>query len=228
MPLSISKEDYLKAIAEAESEGETVTSATLVRWLQVSPPAASMALKRLRRDGLVDVGRQGTIRLTHAGQQVADRILRRHHLLERMLAEIFDVEWYKVHEEAERLEHAISDDFERRLRERLGDEAPCPHGNTLGREAPEARRARGWVLLSDCAPGEPARIRSVHERDRSLLEHLDRLQLRPGKVVTVKARNWDDTLSIAGPGGRVVLGVRAAQLIWVEPRTRGRRRRVRA
>jgi DtxR family Mn-dependent transcriptional regulator len=215
--LSISKEDYLKVIAEAESEGESVTSATLVRWLDVSAPAASMALKRLRRDHLVEVDRGGSIRLTSDGRQIADRLLRRHHLLERMLVEVFDFEWYKVHDEAERLEHAISDDFETKLRERLGDSAPCPHGNRLGRETPETRRARGWLLLSESPAGAPVTIRSVYERDRALLEHLERLGLRPGVTLVVQARNWDDTLRLSVAGMEVILGLRAAGLIWAEP-----------
>jgi DtxR family Mn-dependent transcriptional regulator len=134
-----------------------------------------------------------------------------------MLVELFDFEWYKVHDEAEQLEHAISDEFERKLRERFGEAEVCPHGNSLGIETPETRRARGWLLLSECNVGEAAVIRSVYERDRSLLEHLDQLLLRPGARITVRARNWDDTLTLALPAGDAVLGFRAAALVWVEP-----------
>ena len=111
MPLriTISKENYLKAIAEAESEGETVKAVTLVRWLGVSAPAVTMAIKRLRRDGLIQVGEEGQITLTAEGRDIANRLLNRHHLIERMLTEIFGLEWYKVHDEAEQLEHALRD-----------------------------------------------------------------------------------------------------------------------
>ncbi len=217
--VSASKEDYLKAIAEAQSEGQTVVSATLVHWLKVSAPAASMALKRLRRDRLIEVDRRGVVSLTGAGREIANRLLRRHHLLELMLVDVFDFEWFKVHEEAERMEHAISDDFEQKLAERFGAEAAiCPHGNSLGLDTTETRRTRGWMPLSECAPGATAQVRSVYERDRSLLEHLDKLGLRPGTTVTVTAKNWDDTLTLTAGGRDAVLGMRAAELIWVEPR----------
>jgi len=113
--ITVSKENYLKTIAEAESEGETVKASTLSRWLSVSPPAVTMAVRRLRRDTLIDVAAEGQITLTPSGREIADRLLNRHHLIERMLGEIFGMEWYKVHEEAEQLEHAVSADFERKL-----------------------------------------------------------------------------------------------------------------
>src|SRR3954452_6506943 len=91
--ITISKENYLKSIAEAESEGETVIAATLSRWLNVSAPAVTMAIKRLKRDGFIKVGEEGNIRLTEAGRTIANRLLHRHHLIERMLTEIFGMEW---------------------------------------------------------------------------------------------------------------------------------------
>src|SRR6516162_3521819 len=147
--ITVSKEDYLKAILEAESEGEPVISATLAHWLSVSPPAVTMALRRLKRDGLVRVGAEGRVRLTAAGRKIARKLTLRHHLIERMLAEIFGMEWFKVHDEAERLEHAVSPDFEAKLLARLGKGGLCPHGNVSELESPESRRRRGLVLLSE-------------------------------------------------------------------------------
>src|SRR5271155_3575074 len=136
LKITISKENYLKAIAEAESEGEPVIAATLARWLHVSAPAVTMAIKRLKRDSLIRVGRDGQLSLTPGGRDIANRVLNRHHLIERILTEIFGMEWYKVHDEAEQLEHAVSADFERRLRERLGEGDACPHGNLPGLDRP--------------------------------------------------------------------------------------------
>ena len=136
MKITISKENYLKAIAEAESEGEPVIAATLARWLNVSAPAVTMAIKRLKRDSLIRVGRDGQLSLTSGGRDIANRVLNRHHLIERMLTEIFGMEWYKVHEEAEQLEHAVSADFERRLLDRLGTGEACPHGNRVSATLP--------------------------------------------------------------------------------------------
>ena len=115
MRITISKENYLKAIAEAESEGETVKPITLARWLRVSAPAVTMAIRRLKRDRLIRQGPDGQLTLTAPGREIANRLLNRHHLIERMLTEIFGLEWYKVHDEAEQLEHAVSADFEGRL-----------------------------------------------------------------------------------------------------------------
>src|SRR5438067_6218874 len=135
--ITVSKEDYLKAILEAEAEGETVISATLTKWLSVSAPAVTMALRRLRKDQLVRIESSGRVRLTAQGRSIARGIALRHYLIERMLSEIFGMEWYKVHEEAERLEHAVSKDFESRLATRLGTSGKCPHGNAQMPERPE-------------------------------------------------------------------------------------------
>ena len=147
--ITVSKEDYLKAILEAESEGEIVISATLAHWLSVSAPAVTMAVRRLKRDGLVRMGADGQVGLTPAGRKIARRLALRHHLIERMLAEEFGMEWYKVHDEAERLEHAVSPDFEAKLLARLGKQGACPHGNLSERESPASRRRRGLLLLAE-------------------------------------------------------------------------------
>lgn len=124
--ITVSKEDYLKAILEAEGEGEPVIAARLAHWLSVSAPAVTMALRRLKRDGLVSVRPGGRVQLTAEGRQIARRLAIRHHLIERMLHEIFGMAWYKVHDEAERLEHAVSGDFEAMLSRKLGRVVPAP------------------------------------------------------------------------------------------------------
>ncbi|MDX2150894.1 MAG: metal-dependent transcriptional regulator [Bryobacteraceae bacterium] len=218
MKITISKENYLKAIAEAESEGEVVIAATLARWLNVSAPAVTMATRRLKRDGLIDVdGEDGRIRLTGEGREIANRLLNRHHLIERMLTEIFGMEWYKVHDEAEQLEHAVSEDFERRLQERLGGGGACPHGNRVEDDAPEHRRARGLVPLDEVVADGRATVVSVFERDRRLLEYLDSLGIRPGAGVEVANRNYDETLTLRIGEEMVPLGRSAARRIWVRP-----------
>jgi len=185
--LTISKENYLKAIAEAQAEGETVKAVTLSRWLHVSAPAVTMAIKRLKRDSLIRVDDEGHISLLAAGREIANRVLNRHHLIERMLTEIFGLEWYKVHDEAEQLEHAVSADFERKLAEKLGAGGACPHGNLVGFDSPGERRRLGMKTLDEARAGEHLTVASVFERDRSLLELLDGLGIRPGVDVEVVA-----------------------------------------
>src|SRR2546429_7774709 len=165
--ITVSKEDYLKAILEAESEGTSVISAPLAHCLSVPPPAVTMALRRLKKDSLVRV-QGGEVSLTSAGRKIARKLTLRHHLIERMLSEMFDMEWYKVHDEAERLEHAVSADFEAKLTEKLGRGGICPHGNQTTPETPNARKQRGLILLSEVRTGSVYTIRSVYERDRRL------------------------------------------------------------
>ncbi len=217
MKITISKENYLKAIAEAENEGEVVIAATLARWLNVTAPAVTMAIKRLKRDGLIAVDSQGHITLRPEGREIADRILYRHYLIERMLTEVFGMEWYKVHEEAEQLEHAVSPEFERRLVQKLGSAAACPHGSRVERDTPAQRRQRGWRLLSELASPAEATVASVFERDRELLRYFDELGVKPGVGVSVTARNADDTLSLSIDGRAVQLGHSAASRVWVRP-----------
>jgi DtxR family Mn-dependent transcriptional regulator len=217
LKITISKENYLKTIAEAESEGEIVIAATLARWLNVSPPAVTMAIKRLKRDSLIDVGVEGQLSLTGAGREIANRLLHRHHLIERMLTEVFGMEWYKVHEEAEQLEHAVSADFERRLIDKLGTGGICPHGNRVERDAPEDRRSRGWKPLSESDPGVPVQVASVFERDWKLLEFLNNIGIHPGATLEVTARNYDDTLTLRIDDRPLVqLGRAVAGKVWVE------------
>lgn len=215
MKITVSKENYLKAIAEAESEGEPVIPATLARWLNVSAPAVTMAIKRLRRDSLIRTGRDGTISLTSSGRDIANRLLNRHHLIERMLTEIFGMEWYKVHEEAEQLEHAVSADFERRLQEKLGSGEACPHGNRVEGDTPQDRRDRGLCPLDEAPTESDSVVISVFERDRRLLEYLHGLGICPGAKIRMMSSNYDDTLTLRIEGAAVQLGKAAAAKVWI-------------
>jgi DtxR family transcriptional regulator, Mn-dependent transcriptional regulator len=213
--ITVSKEDYLKAILAAESEGETVISATLAHWLSVSPPAVTMALRRLKKDGLVRVQGDGHVGLTSAGRKIARKLTLRHHLIERMLSEMFGMEWYRVHDEAERLEHAVSPDFEARLLAKLGRGGACPHGNLSELESPGSRRRRGLVLLAHAEAGKNYIVSGIYERDRHLLEFLEGRGVRPGARVHVAGRNYDQTLTLATDVGTVALGRSAAEKVWV-------------
>ncbi|HEX3435712.1 MAG TPA: metal-dependent transcriptional regulator [Pseudacidobacterium sp.] len=220
--ISVSKEDYLKAILEAESEGQTVISATLVHWLEVSAPAVSMALRRLKRDGYVDVKADGIIKLTAKGKETAYRTALRHHLIERMLSEMFAMPWYEVHDEAERLEHAVSPAFEARLLEKLGEKGTCPHGNSVLPETPAQRAKFGLQLLSDAKEDAEYVVSSLYERDPKLLRFLHQVGVEPGGSVCVHQKNYDQTVAIETASGAFTIGAPAADKVWV------RRRRTKA
>jgi DtxR family Mn-dependent transcriptional regulator len=113
------------------------------------------------------------------------------------------------------LEHAVSSDFERRLIEKLGQSEACPHGNQAGVDHPQARRDRGWTPLDELRTGATAKVMSVFERDRSLLEYLDGLGIRPSAELEMVTRNYDDTLTLKVAGKPVQLASTAAQKVWV-------------
>jgi len=214
--IHVSKENYLKAILEAEAEGKQVIPAVLSHWLEVSAPAVTMALKRLKRDGFVTVEKDGIVRLTEAGRETAFRTALRHHLVERMLSEIFGMGWHEIHEEAERLEHAVSPAFEAKLKEKLGEGA-CPHGNAVLPESPAERKQRGEVPLSEAEKGRRYTVTSLHERDPRLLIFLHGAGIGPGQTLEIISQNYDQTVSIQLPTGDSILGRPAAEAVWLKP-----------
>jgi DtxR family Mn-dependent transcriptional regulator len=216
--LHVSRENYLKAILEAEAEGREVIPALLAHWLEVSPPAVTMALKRLKRDGCVEVGEDGIVRLTASGRQIAYQTALRHHMIERMLSEIFGMEWDQIHEEAERLEHAVSPAFETKLKEKLGEGGACPHGNHVLPESPAVRKQRGELPLSEATANQRYTVVSLQERDPQLLLFLHQVGIGPNQSLRVVRQNYDQTVAIELPaGGATTLGRPAAEAVWLRP-----------
>jgi DtxR family transcriptional regulator, Mn-dependent transcriptional regulator len=213
--ITVSKEDYLKSILEAETEGETVISARLAQMLKVSAPAVTMAVRRLKKDGLVRVESRGEIRLTPDGRNIARKLTLRHHLIERMLSEMFGMEWWKVHDEAERLEHAVSPDFESKLLAKLGSSGACPHGNLSEVESSSSRRKRGLVLLAEAQIGTRYVVSGIYERDRGLLQFLEHRGVRPGAKLKVIERNYDQTVSLITSERTISLGPAASERVWL-------------
>src|ERR1700734_3267006 len=213
--INVSKENYLKAVLEAEAEGRQVIPAMLAHWLEVSAPAVTMALKRLKRDGFVKVGGDGIVRLTAAGRETAYRTALRHHLIERMLSEVFGMEWHEIHEEAERLEHAVSPAFEAKLKEKLGESGACPHGNAVLPTPPSERKRRGELPLSEAVAGKQYIVVSLHERDSKLLTFLHEAGIGTGKHLQVLSQNYHQTASIEVDRAKSILGMPAAEAVWL-------------
>jgi DtxR family Mn-dependent transcriptional regulator len=214
--ITVSKEDYLKAIASAEAEGEIVVPTTLANALDVSRPAVTASIKRLTRDGLVRTRKDGRIRLTITGRRIAERIIFRHRLIERMLAEIFEMPWHEIAEEAERLEHVVSPAFEKSLIRKLGKAASCPHGNGSTVLTATERRSRGLLPLNEVPVGTKYLVNSLYERDRKLLQFFDQQGIKPRMPVTVQQKHYDDTATLIFDGKSLRLGLPAAKKIWVE------------
>lgn len=217
---SVSQEDYLKAIWETVQEGEAPISARLAEDLSVTPPAVTAALKRMTRGGYVHVGRDGRIELSAKGRSIAQHLVLRHRLAEMLLTEILGLEWTRAHEEAERLEHGISEEVAALLLKRFGPESRCPHGVPLLGGMVKLRRKLGAVRLSDSEPGGSFEILRVYEKDPKFLEFLAALDLKPGARVRVFNREYDETMTLALAGRRgpkIHLGKPATERIWVRP-----------
>ena len=211
---SVSQEDYLKAVWEMLEEDLTPISARLAEELNVTPPAVTAALKRMTRDGLVRVARNGGIDLTQKGRTIAERLALRHQLAERLLTEVIGLSWAKAHDEAERLEHAISPEVEALLLKRFGDKENCPHGVPMRGGIAKLRR-QGAVLLADLRAKERGEILCVYEKDAQFLEFLEGLRLRPSTRLEVVNREYDETMTLRCDGKTMHLGKPATSRIWV-------------
>jgi DtxR family transcriptional regulator, iron-dependent repressor len=212
---SVSQEDYLKAIWEMLEENQTPISARLAEELQVTPPAVTAALKRMTRDGHVRVARDGRIDLTQKGRKFAGYLAMRHQLAELLLTDVIGLSWAKAHDEAERLEHAISPEVETLLIKRFGDKKSCPHGVPMHGGIATLRK-NGAVLLSDLRAKDSAEIVCVYEKDAQFLEFLEGLHLRPATRVEVLKREYDETMTLRANGKTMHLGKPATSRIWVK------------
>jgi DtxR family transcriptional regulator, Mn-dependent transcriptional regulator len=211
---SVSQEDYLKAIWEMLEENQTPISARLAEELQVTPPAVTAALKRMMRDGHVRVARDGRIDLTQKGRKFAEYLAMRHQLAELLLTDVIGVPWAKAHDEAERLEHAISPEVEALLIKRFADKRSCPHGVPM-RGGFATLRKQGAVLLSDLRAKESGEIVCVYEKDAQFLEFLEGLHLHPAARLDVLKREYDETMTLRSGGKTMHLGKPATTRIWV-------------
>jgi DtxR family Mn-dependent transcriptional regulator len=215
---SVSQEDYLKAIWELVQEEHAPISARLAEDLGVTPPAVTAALKRMTRGGYLRVRRTGQIELSQKGQEIAEHLVLRHRLAEKLLTDVIGLEWTRAHEEAERLEHGISPEVANLLLQRFGRDARCPHGVPLFGGMQKLRRKHGAVRLSEAEVGHNYEVLRVYEKDPHFLEFLVNFDLRPGARLRVHQREYDETMTLSVTGHRpprVHLGKQATERIWV-------------
>jgi DtxR family transcriptional regulator, Mn-dependent transcriptional regulator len=212
---SVSREDYLKTIWEFAQEEQEPISARVAEELSVTPPAVTAALKRMTRDGLLRVGRNGHIALTAKGNRMAERLAMRHQLAEKLLTEVIGLDWTRAHDEAERLEHGISPEVEKLLLARFGADGCCPHGVPLRGGLAKLRRTRGAVPLAEIPVGRTAEVLCVYEKDPRFLEFLEGLAIHPGSRARIRKREYDETMTIAVGNRTIHLGKPATSRIWV-------------
>jgi DtxR family Mn-dependent transcriptional regulator len=171
-------EEYLQAVYTLADEGGQVIGARLAEFLRISPAAVSEMVHRLERDGLLQLDERKEVRFTERGYAAASSIVRRHRLAERMLVDLLGYEWWKTHEEAERIEHAMSPEMEQRLVRVLGDPQTCPHGNPMPGTTPTPTRPLERLAVGERAAVE--RIPDQFEHEPGFLEYLDTQGVRPG------------------------------------------------
>ncbi len=207
-------EDYLQLIYDRLADGQTVIAARLAEGIGVSSPTAWATLQRMQRDGLVELSERRDITLTASGTTAAESIKRRHYLTERLLVDILGLDWAAAHEEAHRIEHAVSPKVEERIMALLGNPTTCPHGNPFpGLPRPPT------VLLSTLKEGDEREIDGVQEaaeEDADLMRFLEQNGLKPGvRLKVTEVASYNSTMTVEVEGGRVVLGLPAAACLRV-------------
>ena len=199
--LSATVEEYLETIYNMSAEDEVVIGARLAEKFHVSAPTVTEMLKRLVRDGYIDMDAKRQVTLTEEGNKAAEAVLRRHRLTERFLVDMLGMQWHQVHEEACRLEHFISGAVEDRVLASLNYPITCPHGNPIPGSVKNARtylRDQGAVRLSTLAINASATIlliSEVVEDEEALILYLHDKGLTPGMQLTVVAKEDEK-----GPG----------------------------
>src|SRR5262245_28956563 len=213
-PLSHTAEDYLKVIYKLQTEGGRATTSALAERIGVAPPSATAMLKKLSVLGLVDHEPYRGVTLTSAGEKAAIEIVRHHRLLEQYLSETLGVPIEEVHSEADRLEHALSEELEARIDESLGYPTHDPHGDPI----PDAKLKVSRPMLrplSELSPGESSTIRRVPD-DTDLLRYLSELGLLPGaEVVLVRIAPFAGPVTVGVAGGEQAISRELAGQIGV-------------
>lgn len=215
--LTPAMEDYLKGIFHLEDEGSGVSTAALATRLRVAAPSVTNMVKRLCEMGLVDHSPYHGIGLTPLGRTLAVEVVRHHRIIELYLAEFLDVPWDKVHAEAERLEHVLSEDLEERMAAKLGQPGFDPHGDPI--PSHEGTFPTDFTLtLWDTPVGERAEIARVSDRDAGLLAFLAERALVPGTIVRVVERSpYGGTITLATDRDQHIVGADLARTVRVRP-----------
>src|SRR5215211_1094162 len=216
--LTISIQDYLKNIYELTESGESASTTALAKKLNISAPSVTGMIQKLAyaKPALVAYQKHQGVTLTNEGRKAALEVIRHHRLLEAWLVQTLGYSWDEVHEEAERLEHVISEDFERRIAAAMGNPTRDPHGELI----PTADLKMPFdnsTPLSALRPDQTAIIQSVKASDTNLLRYLKRRGLLPGVRVEVKDYSpFDHNLTIKSRHNTMVLGLAITSKIYVK------------
>jgi DtxR family Mn-dependent transcriptional regulator len=219
--LSQSIQDYLKQIYDLSKNGVPASTTDLAAGLGIAPASVTGMIQRLSiaKPKLVDYHKHQGVTLTDAGKRAALEVIRRHRLLETWLVQTLDYSWDEVHEEAERLEHVISDEMETRIAAALGNPSRDPHGDLIPTADLTVPSDETRPLVS-LRTGESATVKRVMDDDPGLLRHLHEIGIIPETRITVKDYSRYDgnlTIQIEGQSSNIILGAAITKQIFVEP-----------
>jgi DtxR family transcriptional regulator, iron-dependent repressor len=206
---TVAEEEYLQIMYWLEEAGLPITGANVARAMQLSAPTVHEMVGRLTNDGYVTRADDKSLAFTDDGRRHAEQIVRRHRLIERFLTDVLGVPWDEVHEEAERLEHAMSPVLEERMQAAIGDAKTCPHGHPLV----EGVREQG-VLLADVGPGADVHVLRFENEAEELLHYLKRAGLHPGLEGRLESSGEDEVV-MASEDGRHSVSRSVAETVSV-------------
>ncbi|HEY5143816.1 MAG TPA: metal-dependent transcriptional regulator [Solirubrobacteraceae bacterium] len=207
---TVAEREYLETIFWLYEAGLPMTGANVARAMQLSPPTVHEMIGRLERDGYITRGADKTISFTDTGRVHAEDIVRRHRLVERFLTDVLGIPWDEVHEEAERLEHAMSPVLEERMLAAVGDATTCPHGHPIN----VGERLAG-VPLADVAEGASVTVLRFENEAEDLLHYLMATGIEPGMHGTLAERTDEEVVVEAADGRRVALTASVAETVSV-------------
>ena len=207
---TVGEEEYLQILFWLQEAGLAMTGANVARAMQLSAPTVHEMIGRLERDGYVTRGQSRAIEFTADGAQEAETIVRRHRLIERFLTDVLQIPWDEVHEEAERLEHAMSPVLEARMLAAIGDAKTCPHGHPIVAGAREA-----GVPLADVQVGAAVRVLRFENEAEDLLRYLKESGLEPGLRGTLVTRDPREVVVETADGRRCPLTPSVAETVSV-------------
>src|SRR5919201_4470320 len=213
-------ENYLKAIYQGQSllgSGERLVSmGQVASSLGVTPGTATTMVKALSESGLVEYEPYSGVRLTSAGERLAGLVVRRHRLVESFLVQVMGMSWAEVHEEAELLEHVVSDRLIDRMDEMLGRPTHDPHGDPIP-DTDGVITPRHFDNLLTCPVGTPLKVTRIADQDPAFLRFIEKNDLQPGQPVEVETRDTAaDAVQLRGKNRRITIGARAASKLLVE------------
>jgi DtxR family Mn-dependent transcriptional regulator len=206
---TVAEEEYLQTLFWLHEARLPMTGANVARAMQLSAPTVHEMIGRLERDGYITRADDKTIEFTDSGRQHAEGIVRRHRLIERFLTDVLGIPWDEVHEEAERLEHAMSPVLEERMLAAIGDAKTCPHGHPIS----AGERLQG-VPLADVQPGADVRILRFENEAEDLLHYLKEAGLEPGLEGTLASADGEEVV-VDAAGRRIAVTPSVAETVSV-------------